>query len=52
MSLALGLERFGAQSRRLRRLALALAPVFALAVAGCYEVAQEIIPAKLGVPVP
>ena len=28
-----------------------MAPVFAPAVADCYEVAQEIIPAKLGVPV-
>ena len=52
MSLAPGLERLWARMGRLRRPALALAPAFALAVAGCYEVDQEIIPPQLGAPVP
>ena len=52
MSLAPGLASLGARLGRLRRPALALAPAFALAVAGCYGVDHEIIPAPLGVPVP
>lgn len=52
MSIAPGLERLWARLGRLRRPALALAPAFALAVAGCYEVDQEIIPPQLGAPVP
>lgn len=50
MSLAFGLDSFKTCSGRVRGPALAL--IFALAVAGCYEVSGEIIPAQLGVPVP